>query len=255
MSSSSAASSSSRASSEDLPEHLPLAKGNKSKAAQKAKQADAGRNEGVDENWAYKPPPGAVLLDTSADLGEFDWDALNADEDNELWLIRIPDGVKPKYLESAELHVPKEAGKTAKIGTIPRKRMAYDVWTLGESDETELPVCGEEIKGVSCLLPRRSKKGRLYAAPKAIARTLVIAAQEATPTGSMPVYQNPPREMHPKELLKHSFVPYGAGFGKRKTGEQEEVEQPKVVEKIRSKKRKGDEGTETPKKKKKTKAS
>ncbi|KAJ7063621.1 hypothetical protein C8F01DRAFT_85447 [Mycena amicta] len=277
MSSSSAASSSSRASSEDLPE-VPLAKNNKSKAAQKAKKsatdADPGRNEGIDVDWAYKPPPGAVLLDSSADVGQFDWDALNADEENELWLIRIPAGVKPKYLESAQLELPKEAvrdrTKTAKMGSIQRKRVAYDVWTVGDDVSDDLPIGGEEIKGISCLLPRKSKKGRLYAAPKAIARTLVVAAQEARPTlesTSPSVYKNPPREMHPKELLKHAFVPYGAGFGKAVEDAPMEVEaeskekekKTKEVDteekKVKTKKRKGEGGTESPKKSKKVKVS
>nr|GAT56479.1 predicted protein [Mycena chlorophos] len=286
MSSSSGSPSTSRASSESLPE-VPLAKNNPSKAARQAKASttDAGnRNEGTDPHWAYKPPSGAVLLDSSAELGEFDWDALNADEDNELWLIRLPDGLKPKYLENAQLEVPSGSSKagTAKLGTIQRKRMAYDVWSVGGGDSRADPgdekagtsVCGEEIKGISCLLPRRTKKGKLYAAPRAIARTLVVAAQEAAPTpaeSTPTTYKNPPREIYPQERLKHAFVPYGAGFKKPEEG-AEEVEKMEVdssptkekevqdedekPKKDKSKKRKGEEGAaESPKKKKKVKTS
>ncbi|KAF7305228.1 hypothetical protein MKEN_01238000 [Mycena kentingensis (nom. inval.)] len=215
-SSASGSPSSSRASSESLPE-VPLAKNNKSTAAQKAKnkKPSAGRNEGIDADWAYKPPAGAVAIESAADLGEFDWDALNEDEDNEVWLIRIPEGLKPKHLESAQLKLPSsDADKTAKLGMIQRKHVAYDVWSVGKDVPEELPIGGEEVKGLSCLLPRKSKKGRLYAG--SIARTLVVAAQEARPTpdaASTPipnVYKNPPRETYPKELLTHSFVPYGA---------------------------------------------
>lgn len=45
------------------------------------------------ENSAYKPPNGSVLLNHNVDSREFDWDEVKNNDDLELWLIRIPDGV------------------------------------------------------------------------------------------------------------------------------------------------------------------
>ena len=56
-------------------------------------------------------------------------------------------------------------------------------------------------------------------APKPIARHFVLSAQNIIPTSdpsvptasdSAQIYQNPPRQSYPKELLKHRFMPYGS---------------------------------------------
>lgn len=91
-------SSESSSSSSKLPTPEPVkptkTKKSKDKGKQKAVVADGtGKNEGTDPDWEYKPPPGSVLLENTVDAGEFDWDAINNDEDVELWLIRVPDSV------------------------------------------------------------------------------------------------------------------------------------------------------------------
>ncbi|KAJ6457062.1 hypothetical protein C8R47DRAFT_1060289 [Mycena vitilis] len=229
MSSSSASSSSASGSASPEPEPRP-AKTSKSKAAEKAKssakQKSSGRNEGADPHWAYEPPKKSVRLDESADVGDFDWDALRGNPDLELWLVRIPEGVKPRYLETAQLELTaaakRDSKKTAKLGMLQRKHVAYDIWSVGDDAPDDLPIGGEEIKGLSCLVPRNSKPGKLYTAPTPIARTLVMAAQAVKPTpdpastsspNERPVFKNPPRECHPVELLTHKFVPYGAADG------------------------------------------
>jgi len=227
-------------------------------------------------------------------MGDFDWDALNGNPDLELWLVRIPEGVKPKYLETAQLGFPpgakRDNKKSAKLGMLQRKHIAYDIWSVGDDEPEELPIGGEEVKGLSCLLPRKSKKGKLYAAPTPIARTIVMAAQPVKPTpdpsgpsspNARPVYKNPPRESHPQELLSHRFVPYGAvdpteggeeGSGRATTLMEvdpevlvpETPESPSKTEKdgkkdkrddkkSKGKKRKGEEVGESPKKSKKAK--
>ncbi|KAJ6546787.1 hypothetical protein B0H19DRAFT_1162500 [Mycena capillaripes] len=287
---SSSASSSGSGSASPEPEIRP-AKTSKSKAAEKAKAKSSaqekGRNEGEDPHWAYVPPKKTERLEESADVGEFDWDALNGNPDLELWLVRIPDGVKPRYLESAQVELPaaarRDSKKSAKMGMLQRKLVAYDIWSVGDDAPEEMPIGGEEIKGLSCLVPRKSKKGRLYAAPTPIARTIVVAAQGAKPTpdpsnatspNERPVYKNPPRESHPIELLTHRFVPYGAADGgggdAGRASTPMEVEPEVLVpdtpqksskdkkdkgdgKKTKGKKRKGEEDGESPKKPKKAK--
>ncbi|KAF5349666.1 hypothetical protein D9756_008960 [Leucocoprinus leucothites] len=198
---------------------------------------DSGKNEGVDLNWAFKPPPGAKLIATNEDNGEFDWDAVKNNDDIELWAIRVPDNVKPKHLEGLSLDLSAKTlttstkGKrvTSRIGALKRKHTSYDIWSLGDEDTNNeagsssiVNVGGEELRSLTCLLPRKSKNGKLYTAPKPISRHLIISAHppEPTPsetapsttttTGSATKYKNPPRQKYPSELLTHRFMPYGS---------------------------------------------
>ncbi|KAJ7084847.1 hypothetical protein B0H15DRAFT_383168 [Mycena belliarum] len=220
----STASSSSSGSASPEPE-ISASKKGKSKAAEKTKSANQlkARNEGDDPNWAYVPPRKSTRLEASADMGDADWDALSSNPDLELWLVRIPDGVKPKYLESAQVEPPKRGStKSAKLGMLQRKHVAYDIWSLGDDEPAELPFGGDEVKALSGLLPRKSKKGKLYDVPTPIARTIVLSAQAVKPTpdssaanfpNAPSVYKNPPRERYPSELLTHKFMPCGSLVG------------------------------------------
>ncbi len=118
--------------------------------------------------------------DEDVDAEEFDWETLKKDDDLELWLIRVPESVsrsstpmwyaklsyysrnaqiKPKHLDKVEVTF-SASSQTACIGTLNRKYSSFDIWSMGEGDEQ--PVGGEEIKSLSCLLPRKGKRGELY---------------------------------------------------------------------------------------------
>ena len=56
-------------------------------------QTPHGKNEGTNPDWAYKPPEGSVLVDGEIDE-DFDWDSLKDNEDLELWIVRVPEGVR-----------------------------------------------------------------------------------------------------------------------------------------------------------------
>ncbi|KAI6017438.1 hypothetical protein EDC04DRAFT_3144368 [Pisolithus marmoratus] len=229
---------------------------------------EPGKNEGDNPHWAYKPPPGAILLDHTVDPGPFEWDTIRNNDDLELWLIRIPDSIKANHLDGLEIDQP-VSPRTARVGSLTRKNAAYDIWSAGD-DETDL-IGGEELRSLSCLLPRKKRKGKLCIAPKNIARHIIISVQQATPTApeTQPIiHQNPPRPSYPKEVLKHQFVPYGARSQlSLATEESMEVESsvlpdtvpeepreeaPQVMEESKGRKRKK-EG-ESPKKSKKHKS-
>lgn len=148
--------------------------------------------------------------------------------------------MKPKYLDNLQLNSPISSlsPQSTLIGTLKRKHTTFDIWSVGDSDDQ--PVGGEELKGLSCLLPRKKKKGKLYpgmsslpvvvpllipymVASKPFAHHLLISAQAVVPTpyapsaddpqastSSGPPYKNPPRQSYPKEVLKHQFMPYGS---------------------------------------------
>lgn len=64
-----------------------------SKSKTKSKDAH-GKNEGTDPKWEFQPPPGRFLLEDSFDAAEFDWDNVKNNEDLELVVIRVPNGVR-----------------------------------------------------------------------------------------------------------------------------------------------------------------
>ena len=66
----------------------------KSKTKSAATITPVGRNESSVNEWEYKPPEDAVLAGQNGDAEEFDWDALEDDEDLELWIVRVPEGVR-----------------------------------------------------------------------------------------------------------------------------------------------------------------
>ncbi|KAI0373188.1 hypothetical protein BV20DRAFT_962986 [Pilatotrama ljubarskyi] len=194
----------------------------KSKEKQKeSKEAHAvsavdkhGKNEGQNPNWDYKPPEGYKAVNLKVDDETFDWDSIKNDDNLDLWVVRIPAGLKLKYLDGAKLDSSSSAAKTARVASIDRKSTTYDVWNLGK-DEADT-IGGEELRGVSVLLPRSKHGGKLYQAPKPISRRLVISARPTLPTpqsspeASPASHENPPRPKYPKELLTHRFMPLGS---------------------------------------------
>ncbi|KAK0474837.1 DNA-directed RNA polymerase I subunit RPA34.5-domain-containing protein [Armillaria novae-zelandiae] len=254
--------SSSASSPSSSPPPEPVAKkGNKKSKAKGTTQVQVdehGKNEGTDPDWAYQPPDGTVLQE-NPDSGEFDWDSQNDDDELELWLIRVPEKMKTKYLENVTIEMP-QGSLSANVGKISRKSHSYDIWSVGEGDDR--PTGGDEVGSLECFLPRKSKKDDMYLAPRSITRRLVISETAVLPTaaenqGEEP-YRNPPRPSYPKELLKHSFKPYGSNAEQLLADEamvlDEQVAEEPVQETSRAKgKKRKDDGTGEKKKAKKPK--
>jgi hypothetical protein len=76
-------------------------------------------------------------------------------------ILPILSQVKPKHLENMSIDPSSLSSSSSCVGTLERKLATFDLWTLGDS-ENNAPVGGEEIKSIACLLPRKSKKGKLY---------------------------------------------------------------------------------------------
>ncbi|KAH9056787.1 hypothetical protein EDB87DRAFT_1566059 [Lactarius vividus] len=235
----------------------------------------------IDLPPAYVPPAGSVPVDIDVDVefGEFDYDAVKADEGAELWLVRAPTAVRAKNLQGIQiLSSPSVVGC---VGDLSRKSTAYDIWSLSppsssssssrpSSGERHQPHVGaEELNGLSVLLPRKRKGGKLFLAPKPVARHLVIAARPAEPTrnsvASDPAtFENPPREAYPDEALTHRFRPYGDPGDPPPPAPEDQMDlgvddkhaekgSAREKEKERRKKRRGGEAVESPKKAKKAK--
>ncbi|KAJ3788267.1 hypothetical protein GGU11DRAFT_708705 [Lentinula aff. detonsa] len=186
-----------------------------------------------DPTWAYQPPEGmSILEDAEVDEG-WDWDTLEKDPELQLWVIRVPSGVKPKHLQNLAIDLSgPSSNRYTKVGALNRKQESYDIWNLGSSSTSDgnfiggvevgrtdveaVAGGGEEIRGLTCLLPRKKKRGQLFIAPRPIARHLIISAQPIIPSSSdistetATLTQNPPRFSYPQELLKHRFVAFGS---------------------------------------------
>ncbi|KAI8999123.1 hypothetical protein BD414DRAFT_387192, partial [Trametes punicea] len=236
----------------------------KSKTKQKKKEAQAasavdphGKNEGDNPNWDYRPPEGYKAMNLKTEDGTYDWDSIEEDANLELWVVRIPEGLKPKYVEGAKLEISSPPSQTARLGSIDRKSTTYDVWNLGD-DGADI-IGGEELRCVSALLPRSKHGGKLFQAPKPIARRLVITARPTLPTPqsspevSHVSHGNPPRPKYPKELLVHRFMPLGS-LAPVEDSATMDVDVPSISQPAKSRKEKartvGEDGEESKKKRK-----
>ncbi|EIN07967.1 hypothetical protein PUNSTDRAFT_104136 [Punctularia strigosozonata HHB-11173 SS5] len=264
-----------------LPSRDKRKKEKKKKTQPEVEYTSHGKNEGTSSYWAYEPPKDAEVMDHDVDCENLDWDAIRDDENLELWLVRVPERVKPSHLESLQLDDP-SSSRTGIIGSLKRKSAAYEVWSLGQGTGDSLAIGGEELKSLSCLLPRKRKGGKLYPAPKPIARHVVITSRAPIPspvelpqsTTAPNIYQNPPRPSYPEEVLKHQFKPYGSvvipdnhpsaegnqdvDMVQARDDSEEAVEAAVAVprkekKEKKEKKRKGEEGTISPNKLKKLK--
>ncbi|TFK45536.1 hypothetical protein OE88DRAFT_1740222 [Heliocybe sulcata] len=236
------------------------------------------RNEGESPHWAYKPPEGTVEVDYNVEQGDFDWDSVKNDENLELWVVRVPDGLKTKYLEGIEIDSLPSTSRSARMGTLDRKHTSYDIWSVGEEDDEGRPdslVAGEEMKHLSCLLPRARKGGKLYQGPKTVSRHIIITSKSILPTpepssdSSSSELKSVPRQRYSSELLTHRFMPYGSltvpGGSDKDTMDVDALQAPpstqvprdpaaeSLTEEKKRKKRKGDGEGDASKKTKKAK--
>ncbi|KAG6375826.1 hypothetical protein JVT61DRAFT_2684 [Boletus reticuloceps] len=134
-----------------------------------------GKNEGDDPNWAYKPPkaPSSSTTPSTSDRS-------NGMLSKMIQTLRFGSSesqircIQPKHLQGLEIDSPSSSSslsspsRTARIGSLVRKTMSYDVWSIGPSSSSadanaDANVAGaEELLGLTPLLPRKRKKGRLY---------------------------------------------------------------------------------------------
>ncbi|KZV90804.1 hypothetical protein EXIGLDRAFT_770472 [Exidia glandulosa HHB12029] len=159
----------------------------------------------VRRHAAYAPPPQFTLLNTIQTDADFDWDAVEKDDDLELWLIRVPEGFKSKQLESASLQAPTR--KSAQLGSIKRKSGSTVTHIVKRAEEDD---GAEEMSNLRCLLPRKRKGGKMFRAPKPFAQHIVVTRVPATPTPDAPVDLSASKRVsHPTSVYKHRFEPCG----------------------------------------------
>ena len=69
--------------------------------------------------------------------------------------------IKAKHLNGLQLSL-ESSSRTNKIGTFSKKIAGFDIWSIGEDGHGGQEVGAEELKGLSALVPRKKKSGRLF---------------------------------------------------------------------------------------------
>ncbi|GAA5862206.1 hypothetical protein JCM8547_007771 [Rhodosporidiobolus lusitaniae] len=143
----------------------------------------------------YAPPKGFKPVKPASDVpSDLDWDALNDDKDLELWAVRVPAGIKAKYLDKVTLTLPSPSSAVTDplqpVGSFSTKSKAdFNVFLApgpssasssgkrkrDEAVEEEVTVPGaSELQSLVPLVPRKKEGNKLFAAPRPIAHTLLI---------------------------------------------------------------------------------
>jgi DNA-directed RNA polymerase I subunit RPA34.5 len=161
---------------------------------------------------------------------------VNRDPNLEIWAIRLPLQLKPKYLDKMAFPLSQSSSTGGPIARISagKKQTQYDITLASNS------TGAEEMKGMTCLLPRRTKSGKLLicqylfpvrtmidtypiSAQKPFAGHLLLSESPAAPVastsiqGDLPTTTSPAmpfpssrRFSHPPHLLKHRYTPTSA---------------------------------------------
>ncbi|KAF8710434.1 DNA-directed RNA polymerase I subunit RPA34.5, partial [Rhizoctonia solani] len=165
------------------------------------------RNEGTID-LSYKPPKSMKKLtsvDDQAMEAGFEWDALDADPDIDVWAVRIPAGLKPTDLVGLKIKLPSNSS-TSISGTFKKGNSSY----MLQSAEEEGALGGEEMESLNCLVPKRGDGGALYSVPRPLKR-LILTREVPIPTPPLSTLSfQPARRPQPLDRLKHTFAPIGS---------------------------------------------
>ncbi|CAO3613063.1 unnamed protein product [Cunninghamella echinulata] len=156
----------------------------------------------------------------------YDVEDIENDNDKEIWLIRVPQQVEKKSLDSLSFKYPKTAGKPLSKLLINEK----DTFTLykvpeGKNLEADVGISGQEMLGFNCLLPSKNKQGKLVFAPKKITNYLILDEEVTIPDGTLlseSIRDTPITKREHPEGLKMRYKPYGYYTGQQNTNDDEE---------------------------------
>ncbi|KAF8643581.1 hypothetical protein AX16_008969 [Volvariella volvacea WC 439] len=149
--------------------------------------------------------------------GVFDWDAVNEDEDSELWMIRVPtDMIQPTHLQDLAFTLPPAQEASSSKGRTALSR--YDSpltlppnWRLSTSIDVVAPkpIARHIVVSARPPIPTRPTPSSNFPLDD-LDITKQTASSENSHILAGPSHTNPKRYSHPDELLKHRFMPYGS---------------------------------------------
>ncbi|SGY41184.1 BQ5605_C003g02480 [Microbotryum silenes-dioicae] len=132
----------------------------------------------------YTPPPGYKALRSSAvstSAIPLDYDKLaSSSAKNQIWLVRLPRGLKPSALDGQTLQLPSGSDATSDdfvsdepLARFTKHSVPYSVHQVPSSSSAPSSV-GSEMQHFVPIVPRGSKNGKLYQAPLPVSRQLYI---------------------------------------------------------------------------------
>jgi hypothetical protein len=115
-------------------------------------------------------------VDEEATAAGFEWDSINDNPDIDVWVVRIPTGVRPNssrclpiiHLTGTQLDPSDLAGLKIKLpstgaddvtGTLKKSGFNFTLRTVGGEGTFG---AGEEMQSMQCILPKESEDGTLY---------------------------------------------------------------------------------------------
>ncbi|GAA5978399.1 hypothetical protein JCM5350_001152 [Sporobolomyces pararoseus] len=147
----------------------------------------------------YTPPFGFKLARDSGNKSEIDWDAINADQDLQLWAVRVPAGLKAKHLDKMTIQLPDSSIQTPlqPVATFTASKTEYNAYlstpsTSSESKrkhnekESNDEVEKTEMDDMLPLLPKKSAGNKLFQAPRPISKTLTIRRAPPAAVADLP---------------------------------------------------------------------
>ncbi|GAA5835097.1 hypothetical protein JCM3766R1_006867 [Sporobolomyces carnicolor] len=149
----------------------------------------------------YTPPDGYKPLKDSGAKSEIDWDAINADQDLQIWAVRVPAGLKSKHLDKMVIQLPPSSVPTPlqPVASFTASKSEYHAYLSTPStstkrkadqaaaDEEQDEVLEKsEMESMLPLLPKKSAGNKLFQAPRPISKTLTIRRALPTALASLP---------------------------------------------------------------------
>ncbi|KAJ2549698.1 hypothetical protein EV175_004346, partial [Coemansia sp. RSA 1933] len=149
-------------------------------------------------------PPSDFELQTGGTAAGFDSDSL---QDNEIWLLRIPDNVSTKKLDGLQIKHPKAAHRSVlaktKIGS-----SSYELIASG----SDVPADFKGMAEMSVLVPDTDNDGMLTLLPNSCSRFLSLVEKfnlpDSTDYATAISTRNRPARPQP-ENMKMQFIPFG----------------------------------------------
>ncbi|KAI8096932.1 DNA-directed RNA polymerase I, subunit RPA34.5 [Halteromyces radiatus] len=158
----------------------------------------------------------------------YDFEAINNDDDKELWLIRVPEEVSAESLTSMKIKLSKTPGKpVSKLELNDNEKFTMYRVPEGTSLASDVGVSGQEMFGFSCLVP--SDQGKMVFAPTRFTQCLILDEEVTIPDGTQlaeSIRDSPVTKRQHPEGLKMRFKPYGFD-----TCEPEDVEPNQIINK------------------------
>ncbi|CAO3636135.1 unnamed protein product [Cunninghamella blakesleeana] len=144
----------------------------------------------------------------------YDAEGLEDSDDKEIWLIRVPRQIKSDNLKSLTFKYPKTEGKSLAELKLNENKDKYTLYKVpeGKTLESDVGISGQEMLGLTCLLPSKDNSGKLVFAPKKFSNYLILDEEVIIPDGitiSETIRDTPITKREHPEGLKMRYKPYG----------------------------------------------